>query len=70
MLGIDGVRVLEAREVDGEVELTVETTTDREWCRSCGVRAHSKGRPRGRQGCRRVRTPGSVAVGQASLALP
>jgi hypothetical protein len=29
MLDIDGVRVLEARHVDGEVELTVETTTDR-----------------------------------------
>lgn len=45
MLGIDGVRVVEARDVDGEVELTVETTADRDWCRSCGVRAHSKGRP-------------------------
>jgi hypothetical protein len=45
MLGIDGVRALEACEVDGEVELTVETTTERDWCRSCGVRAHSKGRP-------------------------
>lgn len=45
MLGIDGVRVLEARDVDGEVELTVETTADRDWCRVCGVRAHSKGRP-------------------------
>jgi transposase len=45
MLGIDGVRVLAARHVDGEVELTVETTTERDWCRACGVRAHSKGRP-------------------------
>lgn len=45
MLGIDGVRVLEAREIDGEIELVVETTTDRAWCGSCGVRAHSKGRP-------------------------
>ena len=44
MLGIDGVRVLAARHVDGEVELTVETTADRGWCRTCGVRAHSKGR--------------------------
>ena len=44
MLGIDGVRVLDACEVDGEIELTVETTTDRDWCRACGVRAHSKGR--------------------------
>jgi transposase len=45
MLGIDGVGVLEAREIDGEIELTVETTTDRAWCGTCGVRAHSKGRP-------------------------
>lgn len=45
MLGIDGVRVFGARDVDGEVELTVETTTDRDWCRSCGLRAHSKCRP-------------------------
>jgi len=45
MLGIDGVRVLDAREVDGEIELPVETTTDRDWCRACGVRAHSKERP-------------------------
>ncbi len=45
MLDIDGVRVLAARHVDGEIELTVETTTDRDWCRACGVRAHSKGRP-------------------------
>jgi hypothetical protein len=44
MLGIADVRVLEARDVDGEVELTVETTADRDWCRMCGVRAHSKGR--------------------------
>lgn len=45
MLGIDGVRVLAARDVDGEVELTVEKTSARDWCRRCGVRAHSKGRP-------------------------
>jgi transposase len=45
MLGIDGVRVLGARDVDGEVELTIETIAERDWCRACGVRAHSKGRP-------------------------
>jgi len=45
MLGIDGVRILEARKIDGEIELMVETTTDRAWCRICGVRARSKGRP-------------------------
>jgi len=45
MLGIDGVRVLGAQHADGEVELTVETTTDRDRCPACGVRAHSKGRP-------------------------
>jgi transposase len=45
MLGLAGFRVLAAREADGEGELTVETTAARAWCRSCGVRAHSKGRP-------------------------
>jgi hypothetical protein len=44
MLGIDGVCVPEARDADGEVELTAETTTERDWCQDCGVRAHSKGR--------------------------
>ena len=37
MLGIDGVRVVAARDVDGEVELTVETTADRDWCRVWGA---------------------------------
>lgn len=37
MLDIDDVRVLAARHIDGEVELTVETTTDRAWWRACGV---------------------------------
>ena len=44
MLGLGDVRVLGAAEVDGEVELSVETTATREWCRGCGVRARSKGR--------------------------
>ena len=43
MLGIDGVRVLEARDVDGEVELTVETTSEVEWCRACA--RGQQGRP-------------------------
>jgi DNA-directed RNA polymerase subunit RPC12/RpoP len=45
MLGLDGFRVLEAARVDGELELVVETTAARDWCRRCGVRALSKGRP-------------------------
>ena len=45
LLGFDGLRVLKAREVDGELELTVETTAEDGWCRACGVRAWSKGRP-------------------------
>jgi len=45
MLGFDGFRVLGAREVGGELELLVETTTDRDWCRRCGVRAHAHARP-------------------------
>ncbi len=44
MLGLRDVRVLAATEVDGELELSVETTVTREWCRGCGVRARSKGR--------------------------
>ena len=44
VLGLEGVRVLEARQVDGEVELVIETTADRAWCEACGVRAVSKGR--------------------------
>ena len=46
VLGLEGFRVLEAGQVDGEVELVVETTADRAWCAVCGVRAVSKGRSR------------------------
>jgi DNA-directed RNA polymerase subunit RPC12/RpoP len=45
MLGLDGFRVLEAQHVAGELELVVETTAARAWCRRCGVRALSKERP-------------------------
>jgi transposase len=45
VLGIDEFGVVDADEVDGELELVVETTAEREWCRRCGVRALSKGRP-------------------------
>jgi transposase len=45
VLGLDGFRVLEAGQVDGELELVVETTAARDWCRRCGVRARSKDRP-------------------------
>jgi hypothetical protein len=41
---LDGFVVLEWRVVHGEIELGVETTADRAWCRRCGVRALSKGR--------------------------
>ncbi|CAN5340946.1 hypothetical protein BH20ACT9_BH20ACT9_15760 [soil metagenome] len=44
LLGLDGFGVLRARLVDGEIELTIETTADRGWCGGCGVRALSKGR--------------------------
>jgi len=44
LLGLDGFVLLEWRLVGGEIELTVQTTADRAWCRSCGVRALSKGR--------------------------
>ena len=44
VLGLEGFRVLGARRVDGEVEVTVETTAERAWCARCGVRARSKDR--------------------------
>lgn len=46
VLGLEGFRVLEARQVDGEVELVAETTAERAWCATCGARAASKGRSR------------------------
>jgi transposase len=44
VLGLPEFRLLEAAEVDGELELTVETAVEAGWCRTCGVRARSKGR--------------------------
>jgi transposase len=44
MLGLSGMRVLEVGEVDGELEVTVETVDGNGWCRGCGVKARSKGR--------------------------
>ncbi len=46
VLGLDGFVVLAATEHEGELVLLVETTADRDWCRTCGVRAASKGRAR------------------------
>jgi transposase len=43
VLGLPEFGLLEAAEVDGELELTVETAAVG-WCRTCGVRARSKGR--------------------------
>jgi transposase len=44
MLGLPGIRVLSAAEVDGEIELLIETTPKIVGCSGCGVRARSKGR--------------------------
>jgi transposase len=44
MLGMAGMRVLDAQDVDGELEITVETVDGDGWCRACGVKARSKGR--------------------------
>lgn len=44
LLGLDAFSLLEWRLVGGEIELTIQTTAGRAWCRSCGVRALSKGR--------------------------
>lgn len=45
MFGVDGVRVLAAGEVDGELHLLVETVEQVAGCRSCGVvaAAHRRG---------------------------
>ena len=44
MLGLGEFRVLATVEVDGELELSVETAAGRDWCRVCGVRARSHDR--------------------------
>ncbi len=44
MLGMSGFSVLEARDVDGELELVVETGEVVVGCTGCGVRAVSHGR--------------------------
>ena len=44
MLGLDGVRVIDVSEADGEVTIEVETTEPRAWCRRCGCRAESQDR--------------------------
>ncbi len=46
VLGLDGFRLLAATEHRHELMLLVETTTDRDFCRTRGVRAGSKGRAR------------------------
>ena len=43
MLGLPEFRLLGAAQVQGELELTVETAAVG-WCETCGVRARSKGR--------------------------
>jgi hypothetical protein len=45
VLGLPGFRVMASDEVDGELEVIVATTAQRAWYGSCGVRAHSQGRP-------------------------
>jgi transposase len=46
LLGLDGFRLLAATRHGHELVLLVEATTDRAFCRACGVRAGSKGRAR------------------------
>lgn len=45
-LGLCGFRVLAVDEDDGELFVLIETDVGREFCRTCGVRAGSKGRAR------------------------
>ena len=72
MLGFHGFRVLDAGELDGELELLVETTAAQDWCRTCGVRARSHSRPETlvRDMDAFGRPAGAAAVAQAPLALP
>ena len=44
LLGLPGFVLLDVREVDGELELLVETARAVVGCRGCGVRAVSHGR--------------------------
>lgn len=44
MLGLDGVRVIDVVESDGEVTIMVETVTAFAWCVGCGCRAESQDR--------------------------
>jgi transposase len=44
MLGLSGFVVLGVAEVDGELEVSIETTAVRVGCTACGVIAHSHGR--------------------------
>lgn len=44
MLGLDGVRVIDVVEADGEVTIEVETTDTTVWCERCGCRAESQDR--------------------------
>jgi transposase len=46
LLGLDGFVLLAATDHDHELVLLVETIADRDWCRTCGTRAGSKGRAR------------------------
>lgn len=44
VLGLDDVVLRTARQVEGEVELEIETTTVRTGCPDCGVVARAHGR--------------------------
>jgi transposase len=44
LIGLPGLRVLDVGEGDGELVVTVETTTDGAWCPTCGARAEAQDR--------------------------
>jgi len=44
LLGLEGLRLLAVSQVEGEVELAMETNAGEDACRSCGVLAVAHGR--------------------------